>query len=187
MQHVILISQRCKVWKISDKCVLLYGERERVIYSKGNGQIKTLGSSPTRVLLFLSSIFMVIYHRLYKAPRSIQLLTDTERQGEAGGDFRTIAVIQQCQESRCQAYAPTRGDLKCHGKLDTRALCSLRLKWKKKAKRCLLNFLFCYTYTHVCVCVPRSSILSDMFNRALAALTGGVNVSYFIRNPKEEG
>lgn len=37
------------------------------------------------------------------------------------------------------------------------------------------------------MCVPWSSILSDMFNRALAALTGGVNVSYFIRNPKEEG
>ncbi len=37
------------------------------------------------------------------------------------------------------------------------------------------------------VCAAWPSLLSDMFNRALAALTKGVNVSYFIRNPKEEG
>ncbi len=44
---------------------------------------------------------------------------------------------------------------------------------------------------YVCICVnvcaTWPSILSDMFNRVLAALTEGVNVSYFIRNPKEEG
>lgn len=52
---------------------------------------------------------------------------------------------------------------------------------------CLVNFFFSYKSVCVIVCVPWSSILSDMFNRVLAAVTEGVNVSYFIRNPKEEG
>lgn len=34
---------------------------------------------------------------------------------------------------------------------------------------------------------PWSSILLDKFNEALATLTEDVNVSYFIRNPKDEG
>ena len=37
------------------------------------------------------------------------------------------------------------------------------------------------------LCARWKSALLDMFHGALAALTEGVNVSYFIRNPKEEG
>lgn len=46
---------------------------------------------------------------------------------------------------------------------------------------------FSYMWVYACVCTWWPSILSDVFNRALAALTEGVNVSYFIRNPQEEG
>lgn len=50
----------------------------------------------------------------------------------------------------------------------------------------LISFFSCLS-VRVSACASQPSILSDMFNRALAALTEGVNVSYFIRNPKEEG
>lgn len=87
----------------SDNCFSLK-KGESSHFPKGNRQIKTSGSSPMRVLLFLLSIFMVIYHRFYKPSLSIQLLNETKRQVQVGGDFRTITVIQRSQESRCRAY-----------------------------------------------------------------------------------
>lgn len=64
-------------------------------------------------------------------------------------------------------------------------LCFLQFKWKKQEQRIVWLISFSSVSESVCVLWP--SIISDMFNRALAALTVGVNVSYFIRNPKEEG
>lgn len=56
--------------------------------------------------------------------------------------------------------------------------------WTEHHERGIVGFISFFVC--VCVCEPWSSILSDMFNRVLAVLTEAVNVSYFIRNPKEE-
>lgn len=62
----------------------------------------------------------------------------------------------------------------------------LVMTWMEKQEQSIVWLIF-FSCASENVRAPWPSILSDMFNSALAALTGGVNVSYFIRNPKEEG
>ena len=187
MQHIILISKRCKVWKVSDNYFSV-----AVMITKETKQIKTFSSSARRVLLSMFyplSIFMVICQRFYYPPCAVQLLNETTRQVELGADLRTITVIQGSKEDLCQWRAPIREDWALNVTANWTWGCPAcyELNGKTWARHCLGNFLFFCEQVCVNVCAPRPSILSDMFNRALAALTEGVNVSYFIRNPKEEG
>lgn len=110
-----------KVQSLENKRQLFLTESRRS--HKGNRRIKTLSSSATRVLLWMFfplSIFVVIYHMFYKPRCAVQLLNETKRQVEAGGDLRTITVIQESEETRCQPRAPIREALNV--KLDVRVL-----------------------------------------------------------------
>lgn len=145
-------------------------------------------------MFFPLLIFTVVYQSFfflffYKPCYSVELLNKTKRQVQVEGHLRAITVIQE--KWRDSLPSPqlksvkalnvtanwTWGGIACYG-----------LNGKTWARHCLVNFLFLVRMSVcVCVCMLWPSILSDKFNRALAALTGGVNVSYFIRNPKEEG
>ncbi len=46
----------------------------------------------------------------YKPSCEVQLLNETERQAEVGGDLRAITLVQESEEIRRQPGAPIKGD-----------------------------------------------------------------------------